>query len=238
MTDSFVPFQPNVNPDGTANAIAGQDDAILYGATVKDPGGLPLGTQEHLSFSQFYNAPGAPFTATLHVSAPDGKTIPAGTAKLNVPAGWTVDAATKPVDATSDGGDTTTTWTVTPASGATTNQNYRISAVLSSGANSGYTDDVVRVAPAAEGRFQRWGNWAEFDQWQHDVAPATNRLGRSLAQTTVGVGEDITIPRERPQLVRLAAVGHGDARAAGGAICRRRPRASRTARSRRAPTPS
>src|SRR4051795_5033532 len=33
MTDSFVPFQPNANADGTANAAAGKDDAILYGAT-------------------------------------------------------------------------------------------------------------------------------------------------------------------------------------------------------------
>jgi hypothetical protein len=194
MTDSFVPFQPNANPDGSANPAAGRDDAILYGATVKDPGGLPLGTQEHLSFSQFYNAAGAPFTATLHVTAPDRKRIRAGTARLNVPSGWSVDAAAKPVRATSHGRETSTTWTVTPAADAATNQNYRISAVLSSAGHTGYTDDVVRVAPSAEGRFQRWGNWAEFDQWQHDVAPATNRLGRSLAQTTVAVGEDITIP--------------------------------------------
>src|SRR4029079_18896988 len=27
MTDSFVPFQPNVNPDGSPNANAGKDDA-------------------------------------------------------------------------------------------------------------------------------------------------------------------------------------------------------------------
>jgi len=194
MTDSFVPFQPNVNPDGSLNANAGQDHAILYGATIKDPGGLPLGTQEHLTVSQFYNAPGAPFTATLHIRSPQGESLPAGTAKLDVPAGWTVDSATKPVAASDHGSESTTTYTVTPATTAQTNQNYRISAVLSSGSATGYTDDVVRVAPAAEGRFQRWGNWAEFDAWQRDVAPQTNRLGRSLAQTTVGAGEDITIP--------------------------------------------
>ena len=58
MTDNFVPFQPNVNPDGSANANAGKDDAILYGATKPDPGGLPLGTLEYLTFNRFYNAPG------------------------------------------------------------------------------------------------------------------------------------------------------------------------------------
>ena len=61
MTDDFVPFQPNVNPDGTANPLAGKDDAILYGASKPDPGGLPLGTLEYLTFSRFFNAPGTPF---------------------------------------------------------------------------------------------------------------------------------------------------------------------------------
>ena len=37
MTDSFVPFQPNVNADGTTNAAAGRDDAILYGAMRRRP---------------------------------------------------------------------------------------------------------------------------------------------------------------------------------------------------------
>ena len=72
MTDSFVPFQPNANADGTANAAAGKDDAILYGATKPDPGGLPLGTLEYLSFSRFFNTPGTPFGATLNLKAGGG----------------------------------------------------------------------------------------------------------------------------------------------------------------------
>ena len=48
MTNNFVPFQPNVNADGTANTVAGKDDAVLYGAVKPDPGGLPLGTLEYL----------------------------------------------------------------------------------------------------------------------------------------------------------------------------------------------
>ncbi len=38
QTEAFVPFQPNTNPDGTANPLAGKDDAILYGATVAGSG--------------------------------------------------------------------------------------------------------------------------------------------------------------------------------------------------------
>src|SRR4051794_18498332 len=86
MTNSFVPFQPNVNPDGSPNATAGRDDAILFGATVQDPGGLPLGTLEYLTFSRFFNVAGVPFQATLHLRSGAG-TIPAGTAALAVPAG-------------------------------------------------------------------------------------------------------------------------------------------------------
>ena len=65
---TFVPFQPNVNPDGTANPLAGKDDAILYGAVDRRiRAGCPLGTLEYLTFDRFYNAPAQPFTATLHV---------------------------------------------------------------------------------------------------------------------------------------------------------------------------
>ncbi len=52
--------------------------AILYGAVVKDRGGLPKGTLEYLTFDRFYNVAGQPFTATLHLKSGSG-TIPAGT---------------------------------------------------------------------------------------------------------------------------------------------------------------
>ena len=97
MTDSFVPFQPNVNADGTTpNPLAGRDDAIFDGATDPDPGGLPLGTLEHLELSSFFNAPGAPFDVTVHLRSGKG-TLAAGNVALRVPAGLDVDAATKPV---------------------------------------------------------------------------------------------------------------------------------------------
>ncbi len=72
MTDSYVPFEPNTNADGTPNPLAGKDDAILYGATKPAPGGLPLGTLEYLSFSRFFNTPGTPFDVTLNLKAGGG----------------------------------------------------------------------------------------------------------------------------------------------------------------------
>jgi hypothetical protein len=192
MTDNFVPFQPNVNPDGSANPLAGKDDAILYGATKPDPGGLPLGTLEYLTLSRFYNAPGGSFQATLHLKSGSG-TLPAGTASLNVPAGWSVDAA-KAVPAVTDGAEQTVTFTVSSAANAGVNANYRISANYTTGALKGYTDQLVRVVSSVEGRFQRWGNWAEYDNWVDNTAPAARRLGRSSAIQSMAVGSTITVP--------------------------------------------
>ena len=201
MTNNFVPFQPNVNPDGSLNANAGKDDAILYGATKPDPGGLPLGTLEYLTFNRFYNAPGVPFTATLNVKAPAGTTIPAGTAALNVPAGWTVDAA-KPV---AGGHRERRDRDVQRHAVGRRRGEHQLQDLGARGPRArrpGYTDQVVRVVSPVEGRFQRWGNWAEYDNWLENTAPAARRLGRSAAIQTTGVGETFTLPGQRPQLVR------------------------------------
>jgi LmbE family N-acetylglucosaminyl deacetylase len=187
MTWSDVPFQPN------SSALGGKDDAILYGATVQDPGGLPLGTLEYVTFSRFFNVAGQPFQATVHLKSGSG-TLPAGSVALTVPAGWTVDAASKPVGPIGPGAETTVTFTVTPDPAAAVNTNYRISALLSSGAATGYTDNAVRVVPAVEGRFHRWGNWAEYDSWVSGTAPQALRLGRSAAVQTTGVGETFSLP--------------------------------------------
>jgi hypothetical protein len=192
MTWADVPFQPNVNLDGTPNPLAGKDDAILYGATVPDPGGLPLGTLESITFSRFFNVGGVSFQATVHAKSGSG-TLPAGTVALNVPAGWTVEAA-KPIGPISDSAESTATFTITPSASAAVNTNFRISALLTTGGKTGYTDNVVRIVPPVEGRFQRWGNWAEYDSWVQNVAPQALRLGRSAAVQTTGVGETFTLP--------------------------------------------
>lgn len=192
MTWSDVPFQPSVNPDGTANPLAGKDNAILDGAIVPDPGGLPLGTLEYVTFNRFFNVAGQSLQATVHLKSGSG-TIPAGTVALTVPTGWTVDPA-KPIGPISDSAESTVTFTVTPSAAAAVNTNFRVSALFTSGATTGYTDNVVRIVPPVEGRFQRWGNWAEYDAWVQSTAPQALRLGRSAAIQTTGVGETFTLP--------------------------------------------
>ncbi|TDO46198.1 carbohydrate binding protein with CBM9 domain [Kribbella sp. VKM Ac-2527] len=192
MTQSFVPFQPNTAPDGTANAKAGLDDAILFGATKPDPGGLPKGTIEYLTFSRFLNVAGEPFQATLHLKSGDGWLSP-GQVALTVPPGWTVSAPQQ-VGWVSDSRETTVTFTVTPSTTAPVNQNAKISALYTSQAKTGYTDNVVRIVSPIEGRFQRWGNWQEYDQWLADTAPQATRLGRSAAIQSMAVGTTLALP--------------------------------------------
>jgi LmbE family N-acetylglucosaminyl deacetylase len=186
MTDSFVPFQPNADP------AAGRDDAILYGAAVPDPGGLPLGTLEHITFSSFFNAPGATFQATVHVRS-GRRTLPRGTVALTVPPGWTVDGP-KPIGPISDRRESTVTFDVTPGASAAVNANYRVSALLSTGGDTGYTDNVVRIVPPVEGRYRRWGKWEEYDNWLLETAPRALRIGQSPAAATISVGESVTVP--------------------------------------------
>ena len=79
---------------------------------------------------------------------------------------------------------------------------YKISAQLTDGAMTGYTDNVVQVVPGVEGRFQRWGKFAEYDQWVTQTAPQALRLGRSPAVDPIGTGETISVPGGRAQLVQ------------------------------------
>jgi hypothetical protein len=94
MTNNFVPFQPERQPGRSDHAERGKDDAILYGATSPDKGGLPLGTLEYLTFSRFYNAPGTPVHSDAEREGPARARFPArhGDAQRSR-RGWTVDAA-------------------------------------------------------------------------------------------------------------------------------------------------
>ncbi|HEX5926568.1 MAG TPA: Ig-like domain repeat protein [Baekduia sp.] len=194
QTYARVPFQANTTSGGAANPLAGKDDAILYGASVQDPGGFPLGTQEYLTFSEFYNVPGQSFTATLHLKS-GGATIAAQTGgiALSVPAGWTVDGP-KNLPATTSGAETTVDFTVTPSASITAlDATYKVSALVTSGSATGYTDNVVRVVSPVEGRLDRWGTWAEYEDWAQNTAPDARRLGRSQALQSIGVGETKSI---------------------------------------------
>ena len=192
QSDAFVPFQPNVSADGTANPLAGRDDAILYGAVKRDPGGLPLGTLEYIELSSFFASPGEPIEATVHVRSGRG-TLPRGTVALTAPAGWDVGPARR-IGPISSKRESTVTFEVTPSDTAPVNKNVRLKALLKTGGKTGYTDTTVRVVSPVEGRFQRWGKWEEFDTWLTGTAPRALRIGRSPAAQSMAVGGTISVP--------------------------------------------
>ena len=192
QTDAFVPFQPNLKADGTPNPLAGKDDAALYGAVKRDPGGLPRGTLEHIELSDFFLAPGKPFEATVHVRSGEG-TLDRGTVELTAPSGWTVGPA-QPIGPIRERRDSTATFEVTPPANAAVNADVKLSALLRTGHRTGYTETVARVVSPVEGRFQRWGKWREYDNWLMNTAPRALRVGRSAAVTSMGLGETKTIP--------------------------------------------
>jgi LmbE family N-acetylglucosaminyl deacetylase len=182
VSQSFVPFQPNSSPS------AGLDEALFYGATVPDPGGMPLGSLLYLTFEETLQVAGQPFEVTVHARSGRGR-LPAGSVELTVPDGWTTSPA-QSVGRVSSGRESTATFTVTPSAAATATR-YRIAANLTAGAVTGYTDGIVEIVPAVEGRFQRWGNFAEFDRW---ATANTLLTGRSAAVQRIGAGETITVP--------------------------------------------
>ena len=72
MTDAFVPFQPNLNADGTANprpAATTRSSTAPSGAT---RAGCRSARSSTSTLSDFFNAPGAPFQATVHVRSGRG----------------------------------------------------------------------------------------------------------------------------------------------------------------------
>jgi LmbE family N-acetylglucosaminyl deacetylase len=203
MTQSFVPFQPNLRPDGTPNPAAGRDDAALLGASRRDPGGLPLGTLEFLTFSRPFAVAGTPFTATVHLRSGRG-TLRGNRVRLTAPAGWSVSGPRR-VRRVTTGRTTTLTFQVTPAADAVAGQDARVAATWRTRGRTGYTDNAVHLVAPAEGRFQRWGNWKEYDDWLTGVAPQATRLGRSPAVQSMPVGSTAPVPvvvhnwSDRPQ---------------------------------------
>ncbi len=182
VTYSNVPMQPNGSP-------ANGDDALLYGAVIADPGGMPLGSTFAVEADGYYHGSTEPFTVTVS-SRSGGASVPAGEIALQVPAGWSVSAAQAFGPIVADKASSAT-FTVTPAADAAAAV-FKIGAQFAAGDISAYNDTRVALTAAVEGRFQRWGNFEEYEQWT--AANDAYVGGRSDAVTKIGAGESITLP--------------------------------------------
>lgn len=185
VSQSIVPMQPN------GSAAAANDDAVLYGAVVADPGGMPLGSEFSLSVDGYYEAAGEPFTVTVAARSGEGD-LGGGTVSLAAPEGWQVSEPVE-VDAIGDEDAAEATFTVTPASDAAAAR-YKLAAEFAGDGITAYNDTRVELVAPVEGRFQRWGNAAEYEQWTQDHDAYVG--GRSTAVAQIGAGETVTVPVE------------------------------------------
>lgn len=182
IAQSTVPFPPN----GTdANA---QDDALLVGTLVADPGGMPLGSTYALKIDNHYQAPGVPFQVSVSATSGDGQ-IAEGDISLEVPAGWDVSTGVK-LGPINTGGPATATFTVTPAADAALTV-HRIAARFDNGTVKAYNDTRVELVAGVEGRFLRQGNALDYEKWTDEFSHVG---GRSVAERQIGAGETITVP--------------------------------------------
>lgn len=180
---SIAPMQPN-GSDG-----AGLDEAVLHGAVLPDPGGLPLGSLFAVETEDNYVAAGEPFDVTVDLSAGEGM-IPSGEVSLDVPDGWDASAPA-PVDEIAAGDTAEVTLTVTPAADADTTR-YRLAAKFDGSDVTAYNDTRVDLVAPVDGRFERTGNTAEYEEWMEHTGAYVG--GEADAIASIGAGETITVP--------------------------------------------
>lgn len=183
VSQSLVPMQPN------GSEAAANDDALFYGATVADPGGLPLGSLFYPEAEEYFVAAAEPFTVTVKLRSGEG-VLAGGDVSLEVPDGWSVSEPVV-VDAITDGDLAETSFEVTPAADAQPAR-YRIAALFDGEAITAYNDTRVEVVSPVEGRFERTGTAAEYDEWTEANQAFVG--GRSAAVGQIGAGESVTVP--------------------------------------------
>ncbi|WP_406829545.1 sugar-binding protein [Pedococcus sp. KACC 23699] len=157
QVDSRVPFP------APGSAAAGQPSASLDGAVTHAPGTVPLGTLMRVATTKFGVLAGAPFTATVEVTAPrkglrDVVVVP------SVPSGWKVEGRGD-IGTLQAGRTVTKAFTVTPAAGATVGDRARVAATLRSDEGSGYSDRPVQVVAPVAGSQQLLPQVADFEKW-------------------------------------------------------------------------
>ncbi|MDA4892720.1 PIG-L family deacetylase [Streptomyces sp. MS2A] len=179
---SAVPMQPN------GSAGAGSDDAPLHGAVVADPGGLPLGSTFTID-AEAHVAAGEPFSVTVGIRS-GADALDGGDVSLTVPDGWSVDGPVS-LDAVPSDAPAEATFTVTPAADAVPGR-FRISADFAGAGVTAYNDTRVDLVPPVDGRFERTGNGAEYEEWMDRTGAYIG--GPADAIAAIGAGESKTIP--------------------------------------------
>lgn len=194
--ESWVPMQE------LGTEAAGNDLAVHYGSSIQDPGGMPLGTIYYPEATEYFAAPGETTPVTLTVTAGETAT-PAGTATVDVPEGWSVESDAQ-IPALNPGQSETVTFTVNVAPDAPPGV-VRLPVRFAGADVTAYNETHVEVTAPVDGRFSRWGNFLEFEEWAD--ASGVRVEGNSPAINQIGAGESVSLDVDVTNRTSEAASG-------------------------------
>ncbi|MER6585723.1 sugar-binding protein [Micromonospora chalcea] len=189
LIDTRTPY-----PDPNVGAGTG----ALQGATLRAPGGLPLGTEVHVRPRTWEAVGGQPIKVDTVLYAE--KAIPGAKVALDVPAGWSVSGNGN-VGTLTPGKEVVKTFTVTPPAQVEVGTRFRLNATLTSKKDgSGVSSAQVQGTAPVRGTLEPLEEIADFRAWT--VRNKTQQLDALIESL-------LNIPSGGTRSVKVNLTNHG-----------------------------
>ncbi|MEU8090833.1 MULTISPECIES: sugar-binding protein [Micromonospora] len=189
LIDTRTPY-----PDPNVGAGTG----ALQGATLRAPGGLPLGTEIHVRPRTWEAVGGQPIKVDTVLYAE--KAIPGAKVALDVPAGWSVSGNGN-VGTLTPGKEVVKTFTVTPPAQVEVGTRFRLNATLTSKKDgSGASSAQVQGTAPVRGTLEPLEEIADFRAWT--VRNKTQQLDALIESL-------LNIPSGGTRSVKVNLTNHG-----------------------------
>ncbi|WP_435149829.1 sugar-binding protein [Micromonospora aurantiaca (nom. illeg.)] len=197
LIDTRTPY-----PDPNVGAGTG----ALQGATLRAPGGLPLGTEVHVRPRTWEAVGGQPIKVDTVLYAE--RAVPGAKVTLSVPAGWTVSGNGN-VGTLTPGKEVVKTFTVTPPAQVEVGTRFKIDATLTSKKDgSGTSSARVQGTAPVRGTLEPLEEIADFRAWT--VRNKTQQLDALIESL-------LNIPSGGTRSVKVNLTNHGT-RVESGAV--------------------
>ncbi|MEU4634315.1 sugar-binding protein [Micromonospora chalcea] len=189
LIDTRTPY-----PDPNVGAGTG----ALQGATLRAPGGLPLGTEIHVRPRTWEAVGGQPIKVDTVLYAE--KAIPGAKVALDVPAGWSVSGNGN-VGTLTPGKEVVKTFTVTPPAQVEVGTRFKLEATLTSKKDgSGVSSARVQGTAPVRGTLEPLEEIADFRAWT--VRNKTQQLDALIESL-------LNIPSGGTRSVKVNLTNHG-----------------------------
>ncbi|MEU4789877.1 sugar-binding protein [Micromonospora tulbaghiae] len=197
LIDTRTPY-----PDPNVGAGTG----ALQGATLRAPGGLPLGTEIHVRPRNWEAVGGQPIKVDTVLYAE--KAVPGAKVTLDVPAGWSVSGNGN-VGTLTPGKEVVKTFTVTPPAQVEVGTRFKLDATLTSKKDgSGTSSARVQGTAPVRGTLEPLEEIADFRAWT--VRNKTQQLDALIESL-------LNIPSGGTRSVKVNLTNHGT-RVESGAV--------------------